>query len=80
MLRSASKPNNEARESSVTIEHVGMSFNVANEQLNSLKEYFIKIIKHELFFKEFIALDDISLDVKKGDVYGIVGTNGSGKS
>lgn len=64
----------------ITLDHIGMSFNTANEQLNSLKEYFIKIIKRELFFKEFIALQDIDITINKGDVYGIVGTNGSGKS
>ena len=69
-----------SRESAITVEHVSMHFNIANEQLNSLKEYFIKLIKRELFYKEFVALNDISIDVKKGDVCGIVGTNGSGKS
>lgn len=64
----------------VKVDHVSMVFNIANEQLNSLKEYFIKIMRHELFFKEFTALEDISLTINKGDVYGIVGTNGSGKS
>lgn len=64
----------------ITASHVSMVFNIANEQLNSLKEYFIKIMKHELFFKEFTALEDISITINKGDVYGIVGTNGSGKS
>lgn len=64
----------------VNIENVSMAFNMASEQLNSLKEYFIKLFKRELYFKEFLALEDISLTVNKGDVYGIVGTNGSGKS
>jgi ABC-2 type transport system ATP-binding protein len=64
----------------VRIKQVGMSFNMASEQLNSLKEYVIKLARRELFFKEFIALRDISLVVEKGDVFGIVGTNGSGKS
>ena len=31
-------------------------------------------------FKEFRALDDVSFTVRKGDVFGILGTNGSGKS
>lgn len=64
----------------IIVDHVDMVFNIANEQLNSLKEYFIKAMKKELFFREFKALNDISVTVNKGDVYGIVGTNGSGKS
>ncbi|NPD31125.1 ABC transporter ATP-binding protein [Eggerthellaceae bacterium zg-1084] len=64
----------------IVIDDVSMAFNVANEQLNSLKEYFIKAMRHELFFREFKALKNISVTVQRGDVYGIVGTNGSGKS
>lgn len=64
----------------IDIDHVTMIFNIASERLDNLKEYAIKIIKRELFYKEFTALDDITLQVKKGDVVGIVGTNGSGKS
>ena len=64
----------------IVVDDVTMTFNIASEQLNSLKEYFIKLMKHELFFKEFHALEDINLTINQGDVYGIVGTNGSGKS
>ncbi|MEG0322912.1 MAG: ABC transporter ATP-binding protein [Raoultibacter sp.] len=64
----------------IKVDHVFMVFNIASQQLNSLKEYFITMLHHELFFKEFAALSDISVTINKGDVYGIVGTNGSGKS
>ena len=64
----------------IVVDHVDMVFNMASEQLNSLKEYFIALIQGRLFFKEFKALEDISITVNRGDVYGIVGTNGSGKS
>ncbi|MDE5852417.1 MAG: ABC transporter ATP-binding protein [Oscillospiraceae bacterium] len=57
-----------------------MHFNMSGEKLDSFKEYFIKILKRQLFFKEFIAIDDISFDIEKGDVFGIVGLNGCGKS
>ena len=64
----------------IVINHVSMMFNIASEQLNSLKEYFIKLAKRELHFKKFMALEDIDFVVNRGEQYGIVGTNGSGKS
>lgn len=64
----------------VQVDHVSMVFNIANEKVQSLKEYFIKIARRELMFKEFTAVDDASFTVNRGDVFGLVGTNGSGKS
>ena len=71
---------NQCDENMIKVDHVSMVFNMANETLNNLKEYAIAAARRELRFKEFRALDDVSLEVKKGDVYGILGTNGSGKS
>lgn len=64
----------------VEAKNVSIIFNIANERIQSLKEYFIKIVRKELFFKEFIAVDNVSFTVNRGDVFGIIGTNGSGKS
>ena len=47
-------------EYAIEVNDVTMVFNMASEQLNSLKEYFIKIMKRELFFEEFKALKNIS--------------------
>lgn len=64
----------------IDVDHVQMIFNMASEQLDSFKEYFIKLMRHELFFKEFHALEDITFQVHQGEAFGLVGTNGSGKS
>lgn len=76
----ATGEQNDDRPVMVQVSHVSMIFNMASEQLNSLKEYVIAIARRELMFKEFRALDDVSFEVRKGDVFGILGTNGSGKS
>lgn len=64
----------------VELKDIEMHFNMSSERLDSLKEYFIKLMKRQLFFEDFVALKGVSVNIPKGDVFGIVGLNGSGKS
>ncbi|WKA47196.1 ABC transporter ATP-binding protein [Geobacillus zalihae] len=64
----------------IEIDNVSMIFNLSSEKIDNIKEYFLKFIKGQLFFERFIALDNISFKVKRGEVFGIVGLNGAGKS
>lgn len=64
----------------VSVKNVDMEFNLASEQLNSLKEYFLKLAKGELHFQKFLALQNINLEVKAGESLALIGVNGSGKS
>ena len=64
----------------IDVRDVTIRFNLANQKVDNLKEYFIKLVKKELMFQEFLALKDVTFQVKKGEAWGIVGTNGSGKS
>jgi len=67
-------------ESIIELKDVSMRFNMSKERVDSIKEYLIRLAKHQLQFEEFYALKDINLSIKQGDVVGIVGLNGSGKS
>lgn len=67
-------------ENAVELRDIEMHFNMSSEKLQSLKEYFLKFMKRQLHFEDFVAVDKVSFDIKKGDVFGIVGLNGCGKS
>ena len=53
-------------EYAVRVEHAVVRFNMASERIDNLKEYFVKLVRRELMFKEFFALKDVSFEVKKG--------------
>ena len=57
----------------IEVENVSMMFNKSKERVDNLKEYFIRLLKHQLFFEEFWALKNISFNVEKGEAIGVVG-------
>lgn len=64
----------------IRVEHVSMCFKMANDRISSIKEFMTALLKRKLKFKEFWALRDVNFTVEKGDVVGIIGRNGAGKS
>ncbi len=64
----------------IDVKNVTIRFNLASEKIDNLKEYFIKLVKRELLFQEFLAVKDASFTIRKGEAWALVGSNGSGKS
>ena len=64
----------------IKLENVGMHFIKSTQKVDSLKEYFVRKLKKQISYDEFIALNNINLEIKKGEVVGFVGLNGAGKS
>lgn len=64
----------------IDVRDVTIRFNMASEKIDNLKEYFVKLIKRELLFQEFLAVKDASFQIRRGEAWALVGSNGSGKS
>ncbi len=64
----------------IDVQNVSMMFNLSANKEAGLKEYFINMVKGKADFREFWALQNINLKVKRGDSLALIGRNGSGKS
>lgn len=64
-------------ENVIEVKNVTKIYNLYNKPSDRVKELFFpkKVVR-----KEFSALNNVSFEVKKGEIFGIIGKNGSGKS
>jgi ABC-2 type transport system ATP-binding protein len=60
------------------VSHVTKSFRLHHEKANSIKQRLAGRTRDR--FEDFLALKDVTFDVKEGEVFGVIGQNGSGKS
>lgn len=66
-------------ELAIKVEKISKDFRLPNEKVSSLKGHLIHPLRSRSYSLQH-ALSDISIEVKKGEFFGIVGRNGSGKS
>ena len=67
-------------EISVNVKHVSKKFRLYHEKRTSVYEAITGYFSRKKYYEILQALNDITFDVKKGEMFGIIGKNGSGKT
>ncbi len=68
------------RQEIIRLEKVSVQYRVPEERIGTFKEYAIRFLQRRIRFNKFWALEDIDLTVYRGEVLGVIGRNGAGKS
>jgi ABC-type polysaccharide/polyol phosphate transport system ATPase subunit len=64
----------------ILLQNVTVKYRAPEERIGTFKEYMIRALQRKVRYKEFLALDQINIEIQKGEMLGIIGRNGAGKS
>ena len=70
----------------IRVENLSKCYQIYDSPRDRLKQFVLPRVRymlgkaHKKYFREFWALKDVSIEIKKGETVGIIGRNGSGKS
>ena len=64
----------------IDAKNVSFSYRVLNKQHSSLKTLFRDFLHGRVSIEDYLALDNLTFEVKKGQTVAIIGKNGAGKS
>ncbi len=70
----------EESHTAISVKNISKSFRLPHEKITSIKSAVLNFSKRQHTYEKQTVLKDISLDIQKGEFFGIVGKNGSGKS
>lgn len=62
----------------LSVDHLVKSFRIHHQRTNSLKQLLAARGRNQ--FEDFVAVNDVTFEVREGEVFGVIGQNGSGKS
>ena len=67
-------------DSIIKVDNESMHFRKDKNRTTSLKEWVVTFLRGKQQYETFQALNDVSFEVKRGEIIGIIGRNGAGKS
>jgi len=64
----------------IRLENVSVEYRIPSERIGTLKEYVIRWVQGKVKQKNFLALKNVFIEINEGEVFGVIGHNGAGKS
>ena len=79
--RGGEREGEKVRERAIVVENVSKRFRIPHEKKVTFFDHLIGLAKGGSYsYEEFLALNDVSFSVNKGETFGVIGPNGCGKS
>src|ERR1051325_10026495 len=64
----------------IILDNITVRYRAPEEVIGTFKEYAIQVLRRNVRYREFLALNRVDLQVNQGEILGIIGRNGAGKS
>jgi len=64
----------------IEAKNISFAYRVLNKQHSSLKTFFRDFLHGKVSIEDYVAIKDITFEIKKGETVAIIGKNGAGKS
>ena len=64
----------------IEVTDVRLAYQLARNRAGTAKEHLINLLRRQVVYDELWALDGVTINVGRGEVFGVIGPNGAGKS
>ena len=64
----------------IQADNISLCYRMNYDRASGIKEFIVQLLSGKVKYEEFWALRNVSFEIEKGEVMGVIGHNGAGKS